>query len=86
MLGLVAEEIHAQEGADAAAGDGQPDEGVFGDAPLPFPGLPFVNAVDEEGQDVYADEVDDKVTHGRPIRPINQNLLIFFSRHFRTYR
>ena len=50
VLGLVAEEVHAQESTDAAAGDSQPDEGVFGDAPLPSPGLPFVDAVDEEGQ------------------------------------
>ena len=64
VLGFVAEEVHSQEGADAAAGDGQPDEGVFGDAPLPFLGLPFVDAVDEEGQYVDADEVDDEVAHG----------------------
>ena len=57
VLGLVAEEVHSQEGADAAAGDGQPDEGVFGDAPLPSPSLPFIDAVDQEGQDVEADEV-----------------------------
>ena len=33
-------------------------------APLPSPGLPFVDAVDEEGQDVGADKVDDEVSHG----------------------
>ena len=64
VLAFVAEEVHAQEGADAATGDGQPDEGVFGDAPLPSDGLPFVDAVDEEGQDVGADKVDDEVSHG----------------------
>ena len=63
MLGFVAEEVHSQEGADAAAGDGQPDEGVFGDAPLPSPGLPFVDAVDEESQDIDADNVDDEAAH-----------------------
>ena len=63
VLGFVAEEIHAQEGADAAAGNGQPDEGVFRDAPLPFPGLPFVDAINQEGQDIDADEVDDEVFH-----------------------
>ena len=60
VLGFVAEEVHSQEGADAAAGDGQPDEGVFGDAPLPSPGLPFIDSVDEEGQYVDADKVDDE--------------------------
>ena len=64
VLRFVAEEAHAQEGADAAAGNGQPDEGVFGDAPLPSPGLPFVNAVDQEGQDIDADEIDNEVSHG----------------------
>ena len=64
VLGLVAEEVHAQESTDAAAGDSQPDEGVFGDAPLPSPGLPFVNAVDQEGQDIDADELDNEVSHG----------------------
>ena len=63
VLGFVAEEVHAHEGADAAAGNGQPDEGVFGDAPLPSPGLPFVDAVDQEGQDIDADEVDDEGAH-----------------------
>ena len=64
MLGFVAKEVHTQEGADAAAGNGQPDESVFGDSPLTFLGLPFVDAVDEEGQYVDADEVDDEVSHG----------------------
>ena len=41
-----------------------PDESVFGDAPLPFPGLPFIDAVDEEGYDVDADKVDYEVVHG----------------------
>ena len=53
--------LDEEDGGDA--GDGQPDEGVFGDASLPSDGLPFVDAVDEEGQDVDADEVDDKGTH-----------------------
>lgn len=33
------------------------------DAQLPSDGLPFVDAVDEEGQDVDADEVDDEGAH-----------------------
>ena len=64
VLGFVAEDVHAQEGADAAAGDGQPDEGVLRDAPLPSDGLPFVDALNLKGQDVDADEVDDEVAHG----------------------
>ena len=64
VLGLVTEEVHTQEGTDAAAGNGQPNEGVFRDAPLPSPGLPFVDAVEQEGQDVDADKVDDEVAHG----------------------
>lgn len=52
VLGFVTEEVHAQESADAAAGDGQPDKGILGNAPLPSPGLPFVDAIKEEGQDV----------------------------------
>ena len=63
VLGLVTEEIHAQEGADAAADDGQPDEGIFRDAPLSSLGLPFVDTVNEEGQDVDADEEKGDVAH-----------------------
>ena len=74
MLGLVAEEVHSQEGADAAAGNGQPDEGVFRDAPLPSPGLPFVDTVDQEGRDIDADKVDDEVVRGgKLIREIGIN-------------
>ena len=65
MLGFVTEQEHAQECADAAAGDGQPDEGVFRDAPLPSPGLPFVDAVQQESQDVNADKEVNEFAHRR---------------------
>ena len=63
VLGFVTEEVHAQESADAAAGDGQPDKGFFRDAQKKKNSIPFVDAVDEEGHNVDADEVNDEVAH-----------------------
>lgn len=65
LLCFVPEEIHAKKRADAAADNGQPDEGVLRDAPLPLPGLPLVNPEDQEGQKIDADEIDDECSHGR---------------------
>ena len=58
-------EVHAQKRADASADDGQPEEGVLRNAPLPLPGLPLVNPEDQEGQEIDAGEIDDECSHGR---------------------
>ena len=67
MLGFMMEQVHAQECADAAAGNGQPNERVFRYAPLPSPGLPFVDAVEQEGQDIDADKVVNEFAHRQPV-------------------
>ena len=61
VLGLVAEKVHPKECSDAASNYSQPNESFFRDAPLPSPGLPFVDAIKEEGQDVNKYKVDGKV-------------------------
>ena len=57
--GLVVEEVHAEKCPYAASDDGQQDERILGNAPPTFFGLPFVHAVDQEGQDIDNDKVND---------------------------
>ena len=64
LLCLVPEEIHPHERADAAAGDGHPDERTLRDAPLSPARLPLVNPEDQEGQDIDADEVYEECSQG----------------------
>ena len=64
LLRFVPEEIHPHERADAATGDGHPDERILRDAPLPPTGLPLVNPEDQEGQDIDADEVYEECSQG----------------------
>ena len=64
LLRFVPEEIHPHERADAAAGDGHPDERTLRDAPLPPARLPLVNSEDQEGQDIDADEVYEECSQG----------------------
>ena len=61
MLGLVMEDTHAQQGADAAAEHSEQEQRRLRDAPPVPPGLPLVEAEGQEGQDIDPDEViDDK--------------------------
>ena len=64
LLRFVPEEIHLHERADAAAGDGHPDERILRDAPLSSTGLPLVNPEDQEGQDIDADDVYEECSQG----------------------
>ena len=64
VLGFVAEEVHAQESADAAAGDGHPDERILRDTPFPSTSLPLINPEDKESQDIDADEVYEECSQG----------------------
>lgn len=57
--GLVVEEVHAEKSPYAASDDGQQDECVLGNAPPSLFGLPFVHAVNQEGQDIDNDKVND---------------------------
>ena len=82
FLRFVPEEIHPHERADAAAGDGHPDERTLRDAPLPPARLPLVNPEDQEGQDIDADEVYEECSQGcQGIR-----LLIGYYRFFTSFR
>ena len=63
VLGLVAEEVHAEEGSDAAADGRKKNKGSLGDAPFAPLGLPFVDAVEQEGQDVDDDKVVNEKSH-----------------------
>ena len=76
------EEIHPHERADAATGDGHPDERILRDAPLPPTGLPLVNPEDQEGQDIDADEVYEDCSQGCP----GVRLLIGYYRFFTSFR
>ena len=65
VLRLVAPCFHAEPCADAAAEEGEEDEGGFGDAPVGFPGFELVDAVDDEGDEVERYEgIDDDGEHG----------------------
>ncbi len=64
LLRFVPEEIHPHERADAAAGDGHPDERILRDAPFPSTSLPLVNPEDKESQDIDADEVYEECSQG----------------------
>ena len=64
FLRFVTEDIHPHERADAAAGDGHPDERTLRDAPLPPARLPLVNPEKQEGQDIDADEVYEECSQG----------------------
>ena len=82
LLRFVPEEIHPHERADAATGDGHPDERILRDAPLPPTGLPLVNPEDQEGQDIDADEVYEDCSQGCP----GVRLLIGYYRFFTSFR
>ena len=48
VLGLMVPDFHAEQGPDAAAGDGYPEQACLGDAPFVALRLPFVDAVQEK--------------------------------------
>jgi len=58
VLGFVMPEFHAEESTEATASNGYPDEARLGDAPFVMLRLPFVDAVQEERDDVYHREVN----------------------------
>ena len=60
VLGFVMPKSHAEESTEAAAGNGYPDEASLGDAPFVMLRLPFVDAVQEERDDVYRCEINQK--------------------------
>ena len=48
VLGLMVPDFHSEQGPDAAAGDGYPEQACLGDAPFIALRLPFVDAVQEK--------------------------------------
>ena len=73
VLGLMVPDFHSEQGPDAAAGDGYPEQACLGDAPFIALRLPFVDAVQEKRGNVdrckinqYA--VDAKGPHLLPVK------------------
>jgi len=60
VLGLMVPYFHAEQGTDTATGNGYPDEACLGDAPFVMARLPFVDAVQEERDDIDYREVNQK--------------------------
>ena len=58
VLGFVMPESHAEESTEASTGNGYSDEARLGDAPFVMLRLPFVDAVQEERDDVYRCEIN----------------------------
>jgi hypothetical protein len=58
VLGLMVPYFHSEQGPDAAAGDGYPEQACLGDAPLVALRLPFVNAVQEKRGYVNSREIN----------------------------
>ena len=58
VLGLMVPDFHSEQGTDAAAGDGYPEQACLGDAPLVALRLPFVNAVQEKRGYVNSREIN----------------------------
>lgn len=45
VLGLMVPDFHSEQGPDAAAGDGYPEQACLGDAPFIALRLPFVDTI-----------------------------------------
>lgn len=58
VLGLVVPDFHTEQGTDAAAGDGYPEQACLGDAPFVALCLPFVDAIQEKRDDVDCREIN----------------------------
>ena len=64
VLRFVSPHLKTQPCANASADDGKQDERRFRNAPLRFLGLKFVDAVDDEGDEVEGEQsVDDYLKH-----------------------
>ena len=59
MLGLVMPDFHAEKSTDTAAQEGNGEETGVRDTPFIVAGFPFINAVEEEGNDVERVVLDD---------------------------
>ena len=60
MLGLVMPRFHAQISSETATKKGDGDQTSFGNPPFIVAGFPFINAVEEEGNDVDCHEIEQK--------------------------
>ncbi len=76
MLGLVMPDFHAEKSTDTAAKEGNGEEAGFRDPPFIVAGFPFINAVEEEGNEVDCHEIEQK---GKDY------FLIYTFIHFRIY-
>lgn len=76
MLGLVMPDFHAEKSSETATKKGDGDQTSFGNPPFIVAGFPFINAVEEEGNDVDCREIEQK---GKDY------FLIYTFIHFRIY-
>ena len=58
MLGLVMPDFHAEKGSETTSQKGNGEEAGFRDTPFVVPRLPFVNAIEEESNDIDCREVN----------------------------
>ena len=58
VLGLMVPDFHTEQGTDAAAGDGYPEQARLGDTPFVALCLPFVDAIQEKRDDVDCREIN----------------------------
>lgn len=58
VLCLVMPDFHAEKSTETAAQEGNGEEAGFCDTPFVMPCLPFINAVEEEGDDVDCHEIE----------------------------
>ena len=60
MLGLVMPDFHAEKSTYTATKKGDGDQTGFRDTPFIVAGFPFINAVEEEGNEVDCHEIEQK--------------------------
>lgn len=58
MLGLVMPDFHAEKSTETAAQEGNGEKAGFRDTPFIVAGFPFINAVEEEGNEVDCREIE----------------------------
>ena len=58
VLGLMVPDFHTEQGPDAAAGNGYPEQARLRDTPFVMPRLPFVNAIEKESNDIDCREIN----------------------------
>ena len=66
MLGFVMPDFHAEKGSETTSQKGNGEEAGFRDTPFVMPRLPFVNAIQEERDNVYRREIKQNAIYHIP--------------------